>query len=84
MSAFDDESLLPIINKIYEEYRESLNNFFMPCMRLIKKERHGVKIKRQHDKPMTPCDRLLQGEYVAQETKEKLKAKRAALNPFKL
>lgn len=81
---FDDESLLPIINEIYEEYWESLNNFFMPCMKLVKKERHGAKIKRQHDKPMTPCDRLLQSDYLSQEAKEKLQTKRATLNPFKL
>jgi len=43
-----------------------------------------LKIKRQHDKPTTPCDRLLQSQDVPQETKEKLKTQRAALNPFKL
>jgi len=43
-----------------------------------------LKIKRQHDKPTTPCDRLLQSQDVPQETKEKLKIQRAALNPFKL
>jgi len=53
-------------------------------MKLVKKERYGAKIKRQHDKPMTPCDRLLQSEHLSQETKEQLKSQRASLNPFKL
>ncbi len=48
------------------------------------KERYGAKIKRQHDKPMTACHRLLQSEHLSQEAKEKLKTKRATLNPFKL
>lgn len=56
----------------------------MPCMKLLSKERHGAKVKRRHDKPQTPCDRLLQSEDVSEEAKKDLLAQRAALNPFVL
>lgn len=80
----DEPKLLPLINEIYKEYWEPFNNFFLPCMKLVSKERHGSKIKRQHDKPMTPCDRLLQSDYLTEKEKKRLLAQRSLLNPFLL
>lgn len=80
----EDPKMTELINEIYCDYWEALNNFFKPCMKLIKKERDGAKIKRYHDKPMTPCDRLLQSKDVEEEIKKDLLLKRAALNPFDL
>lgn len=75
---------ISLINELYREVWESYNNFFMPCMKLIKKERHSSKIKRLHDKPLTSCDRLLQTSYVSEEIKTQLGLKRASLNPLEL
>lgn len=80
----EDINLLPLLNEIYIEFWEPLNNFFMPCMKLLRKERIGSKIKRHYDKPLTPCDRLLQSEHISKEEKKALRAKRATLNPFDL
>jgi hypothetical protein len=59
-------------------------NFFLPCAKLEAKSRHGAKVQRKHDKPKTPCDRLLESEHVSVEAKEKLRARRAELDPFEL
>lgn len=76
--------LLEGINKLYKEVWEPLNNFFMPSSKLIKKDRHGAKIKRRHDKAMTPCDRLLESPDVSASTKRKLRATRKYFDPFTL
>lgn len=81
---FEDPDMVPLINELYREVWEPYNNFFMPCMKLIKKERHGSKIKRLHDKPLTPCDRLLHSPHIPEKTKEALRLKRASLNPIEL
>ncbi|MFI0348803.1 MAG: integrase, partial [Chthoniobacterales bacterium] len=80
----EDPKMIELINEIYCEFWEPLNNFFKPCMKLIKKERDGAKIKRYHDKPLTPCDRLLQSKDIEDEIKKDLLKKRASLNPFDL
>ena len=53
-------------------------------MKLIAKERHGAKVKRRHDQPQTPCDRLLGCPDIPEATKTRLRKERAALDPFKL
>lgn len=80
----EDPNMLPMINEIYRDYWEPLNNFFQPCAKLIKKERIGSKIKRYHDKPLTPCDRLLKSKHLSEAFKKDLLSQRAALNPFDL
>ena len=45
---FGDEEILPLMNEIYSDVWEPLNNFFKPCMKLLKKERHGSKIKKYY------------------------------------
>lgn len=81
---FGDIALLPLANEIYMEIWEPLNNFFKPCMKLLSKTRHGAKIKKLYDKPLTPCDRLLQSEHISEVTKAMLRAQRAAFNPLEL
>ena len=80
----EEAEMVPLINEIYREIWEPYNNFFMPCMKLIKKERIGSKIKRIYDKPLTPCDRLLESSHLSEEVKEKLRLKRTSLNPMEL
>jgi len=81
---FEDIELLVLMNEIYCDQWELLNNFFKPCMKLTSKERHGSKIKKRYDKPLTPCDRLLQSKHISEETKNTLQAKRESLNPIEL
>jgi hypothetical protein len=81
---FEDPAVLVPLNELYREVWEPLHNFFLPCAKLDAKIRHGAKVQRKHDKPKTPCDRLLESEHVSVEAKEKLRARRAELDPFEL
>lgn len=56
----------------------------MPCMKLIKKERIGSKIKRIYDKPQSSFNRLLQSPLISEKTKTKLCLKRETLYPIEL
>ena len=80
----DDPGLLAPINALYRDCWEPLHNHFLPSAKLEKKSRDGAKIKRQHDKPQTPCERLLASPEVTAEAKRRLREQRAGLNPFEL
>lgn len=80
----DDPVLLEAINALYRDYWEPLHNYFLPSAKLERKSRDGAKVKRQHDKPQTPCDRLLASPEVNAEAKRQLLTTRASLNPFYL
>jgi hypothetical protein len=51
---------------------------------LEEKSRDGAKLKRKHDKPLTPFQRLLESPDVSAAMKEKMRQEKAALNPFEL
>jgi hypothetical protein len=80
----EDPELRGAINAIYTQCWEPLHNYFCPSAKLVSKDRHGAKVQRRHDKPQTPCERLLQSKDVSQEAKERLQSTREALNPFAL
>jgi len=80
----EDPQLVEPINVLYRECWEPLHNYFLPSAKLEEKRREGAKVKRRHDKPLTPCERLLGSPDVDDATKRKLRAQRASLNPFEL
>ena len=80
----DDPEMLESINVIYREIWEPLHNNFCPSAKLLSKDRHGAKLKRRHDQPMTPCDRLLASAALSARQKAQLRATRKTLNPFEL
>jgi len=80
----EDPALLPLINRLYRLYWNPLHNYYMPSAKLIKKDREGAKIRRRHDIPQTPCQRLLDSPDIDERTKERLRRQRDKLNPFKL
>ena len=53
-------------------------------MKLIKKTRYGSKVRRVHDQPQTPYQRVLQSSAVDAEVKARLKQQYATLNPVAL
>jgi hypothetical protein len=55
----EDPQLVEPINVLYRECWEPLHNYFLPSAKLEEKRREGAKVKRRHDKPLTPCERLL-------------------------
>ena len=59
-------------------------NFFQPCFKLASKTRIGARVEKRYHPPATPCARLLASATVAEETKERLRAVAATLDPIRL
>ena len=78
----EEPGLVEEINALYREVWEPLHNFFLPSAKLISKDREGAKIKRRHDRPQTPCDRLLASPAIPAATKRHLRQQRASIDPF--
>ena len=80
---YDTDEELAKLNELYENLNLSVN-FFYPSMKLIEKMRKGSKVKKKYDVPRTPCQRLLESEYIPEITKAKLKDQFESLNPAEL
>jgi hypothetical protein len=65
----DDESLIPLMNRI-NVCQGLLKNLFTPTMRLLSKERVGAKyVKRYEKEPKTPARRVLESPDVSEDDK---------------
>jgi len=78
----DDFELTVLMNEIYQVYWSTLQNYFIPNLKLISKERYGSKIKKKYDTPQTPCQRLLSSEAVDKSIKKQLRHNLKYHNPF--
>ena len=81
---FEDPKLVSLMNEIYKNYWNPLQNFFIPNFKLLEKIRIGAKIRKKHDHPLTPYDRLMRSSHLSEEQKQKLKEQKSKLNPFAL
>lgn len=81
---YEDFELKNLMNDIYVNYWNPLQNFFLPTFKLKEKIRIGAKIKKVYDDPKTPFNRLLDSECLSNEQKNKLIQRKKILNPFKL
>lgn len=79
----DDKDLLPLMNEIYSVW-ELYQNFFIPQVKLKRKTRIGSRYRREYTDPITPYQRALDCDAIAESEKEKLRALYATLNPFTL
>ena len=50
------------------------NNLFVPTGKLLSRERVGSKVIKKHEKPQTPCQRLLASPAVSDAAKTQLRA----------
>lgn len=80
---FDTNRQLEIINLICETI-SLYHNFFQPVMKLKEKIRIASRVKRVHDIPKTPYQRVLDSPDIPEETKTKLRTKYESLNPKQL
>ncbi|MBF0442536.1 MAG: integrase [Oligoflexales bacterium] len=80
----DHKQFVNMMNEIYVYYWNPLNNFFMPALKLKKKVRIGGKIRKFHDKPLTPYQRLLDSGMLTDEQKSSLELTKSLLNPIEL
>ena len=80
----EDKDLEEMMNDIYKNYWNPLQNFFLPTFKLKEKVRVGARIKKTYHSPITPYQRLMQSPELSEEQKEALLRKRESLNPFEL
>lgn len=81
---FDNPELTHLLNELYTSEWHDYFNFFIPSVKLIRKTRVGSKIKKIHDNPKTPFQRLMQSQHLDFQTKEQLQRYFLTLNPFHL
>ncbi|MGF6478228.1 integrase catalytic domain-containing protein [Paraburkholderia sp. JPY419] len=59
-------------------------NFFPPSFKLKSKTRHGARVTKRYEAPLTPLERVLRSASVPKATKRKLRAQFRALDPLDL
>jgi hypothetical protein len=79
----DTEEEKKLLEKIYSLSR-LYYNFFLPNMKLIRKERIGSRVTKKHDLPKTPYQRLLESPAISLEQKNRLRQTYQELNVVKL
>ena len=80
---YDTDEELAALNAVYATLG-LLVNFFYPSVKLIKKTCRGSKVRRIHDEPQTPLQRMLRSPAVDAAVKARLKQQFAVLNPVAL
>lgn len=81
---FENIELKVLMNEIYTEYWNPLQNYFLPTFKLKEKIRIGARIKKTYDTPLTPYQRVLNSGELTELQKEKLISTKKSLNPFEL
>ena len=81
---FANQSLVELINDIYENYLDPLHNFFLPSAKLVTKHREKSRYKRKHDIPQTPYSRLLKSRKLSPQKRKQLCEIKASLDPIEL
>lgn len=71
---YDTPQETDLLNKLYKE-ADLLDNFFIPSSKLIQKLRDnsGRVIRRVHDKPKTPFQRLMECKQLSEHDKQRIK-----------
>jgi len=80
---YEGQTAVDLMNYYYDRLRLHAN-FFLPCVKLISRERSGAAVKKRYDKPLTPYRRILASPDVLQEDKDALASIYANLNPVTL
>ena len=80
---FEGEEAYRQLTELYRAVRLYVN-FFQPSMKLLTKRREGSKVHRTYDQAQTPWQRLLSSEALKAETRTRLDAIYAALDPVRL
>jgi len=68
---YDTEEEKKLLEQIYSLSRLCYD-FFLPNMKLIRKERRGSQATKKHDLPKTPYQRLLESPEISLEQKNRL------------
>ncbi len=80
---YDTLEQVAMLNELYGHLR-LYTNFFQRTQKLVRKERHGAKVRRIYDSPQTPCRRVLASSEVPQSAKDQMASFYPTLNPAAL
>ena len=80
---FDRPDLENPMRRFYEAY-ELFRNLFIPCFKLLCKERIGTKVRKIYGPSLTPCERLLQSPDLTKERSHRLRELRDRYDPIDL
>ncbi|MCJ7833610.1 MAG: integrase [Deltaproteobacteria bacterium] len=80
----DNPQVVPFLNHLYTREWRLFQNFFLPSVKLLAKERIASKTIRRYDPPKTPYQRVMESPLVTQVTKNQLTVLLKTLNPFQL
>jgi hypothetical protein len=58
---YDSPAALAAINDLYRHELRLFQNFFLPSVKLVRKERVGARVRRRYESPRTPLERVLAG-----------------------
>jgi hypothetical protein len=82
---FDTMEQLAAINDLYRNELRLYNNFFLPVMKIISKEKINNSVcRKKYDEAKTPCQRLMACPQLSLKRKSELKKLYLSLNPVKL
>ena len=81
---YDCEPAQHAMNDLYQNELRTLQNLFLPSMKLISKSRLGSKLKRRYDKPQTPLERVAACPQADPLKLAELQNLRDATDPFAL
>jgi hypothetical protein len=81
---YDNPAVVPLMNALCTGALHQLLNYFLPTMKLERKERVNQKTVRHYESTQTPLQRVLQSPLVDAAKKALLSAEKARLNPFDL
>jgi hypothetical protein len=80
----DNPEVLEMINELVKGPLNHLLNYFHASLKLKNKEKKNHRIVRKYDEAKTPLARVLESDVVTMDTKKRLQAEKARLNPFAL
>ncbi len=79
---FDNQVVVKLMNNVYSKEWSNLQNFFLPTMKLLSKERINSKNVKHHEPlPKTPYQRLLDSPDISDTKKQDLIKTFSSLNP---
>jgi hypothetical protein len=81
---YDNPEVFALMNHLCRGALGQLLNYFLPTMKLERKERVGSKTVRHYGQTQTPLSRVLACPEVTAETKQRLRTEKQTLNPFAL
>lgn len=81
---YEADEIQSLMNDIYENYWNKLQNFFIPNLKLKEKMRIGGRLKKRYEGAKTPYQRLQECETMNTWAKVRLHNEFSKINPFTL